>query len=213
MKKSLKKALALLCALSLTAALCAFPTFASGVEYDDAAGKFVFETTSTSNPTDLFENFKNAMPGDTLTQEILVKNKTDNHTTAKIYLRSLGAQSGSEELLSQLTLTVAQKGSSPFFEASADQTASLTEWLELGTMAPGGSITLTLTLSVPITLGNDFQDAVGALEWQFKAEEQEVPPSPQSGVTDTILPWIVLLTGAAAVTFLAFFFGKKQKEA
>lgn len=45
------------------------------------------------------------------------------------------------------------------------------EALATGTVPYNDNEVLELTLDVPITLGNEFQDAVGHLEWEFKVEE------------------------------------------
>lgn len=150
------------------------PVSASKATYDDVPEKYIFSTTSKEDPTDLFENFKNAMPGDTLTQTVVIENKNTNRMAVKMFLRSLGADEGSEAFLSKLTLTVKEKGKSPFFEAAADQKTGMADYRELGTVAPGGTVELEVSLSIPATLGNEYQNAVGKIKWQLKSEEQPI---------------------------------------
>lgn len=170
---SFKKVLTLLF-VALIAVSVALPASAAKATYDDVPEQYVFSTTSKEDPTDLFENFKDAMPGDTLTQSIVIENKNTNRMAVKMFLRSLGADEDSKAFLSKLTLTVKEKGKSPFFEAAADQKTGMEDYRELGTVAPGGTVELEVSLSIPATLGNEYQNAVGKIKWQLKSEEQPI---------------------------------------
>lgn len=167
------------------------------VTYDGNAGEFIFEPGTEYSPTDLFPNFKNVMPGDTITQKITVRNDPAKKCTAKIYMRSLGAEQGSENFLSQLNLTVSlAEGDKTFFKAPSDRKDGLAEWRCLGTFEPGADVTLDVTLEVPIELGNEFQNSVGYLDWQFRVEEFDAP---KTGDEIVIWPYI---TGLSVCTVL-----------
>ena len=142
------------------------------VTYSGDAGAFDFQAGSDHSATDLFPAFKDVMPGDTLTQTIFIRNNASDKTGIKIYLRALGAHEQSEEVLSKLMLTVSV-GDSTLFHAPADQTAQLSNWVNLGELGPRGEAELTVTLQVPTTLDSRFMDtvAVGYLDWQFMVEE------------------------------------------
>ena len=124
----------------------------------------------------------------------------------RLYLRSLGSESGSEEFLSQMTLTV-QAPTSTLFDAPAHETAQLTDWTELGTIAPGGDLELTVTLNVPLTMGNDFQSGIGYLDWQFKAQELE-DPTPPTG--DTYAPTLWPLMATLSMGAIAFLLSRRK---
>lgn len=142
----------------------------ASVLYEANAHEYVFSPGSDESPTDLFPNFKSVMPGDTLTQSIVVKNDSTKKVKARVYLRSLGGIE-ENEFLSQMNLEVVQVTDTELFDAPADQTAGLTDWTLLGTLMPGAEVNLNVNLQVPITMDNRFQEKVGKILWQFKVEE------------------------------------------
>ncbi len=185
------------------------------VTYDGNGRKFIFAPGSKESPTDLFDNFKGVMPGDTRTQEIRIKNHVSNQVKVKIYLRSLGGQADTAEFLSQLNLTVTQNGDSELFAAPAHQTGGLTDWVCLGTFYSGADIALNVTLEVPETVGNDFQDAVGKVDWQFKVEELPIDPTdPKPPDTGDMgyLPLYAVLASVGGIGILLFVAKKAQAE-
>ena len=181
------------------------------VTYEGKAKEFIFAPGSQYSPTDLFTNFKGVMPGDVLTEQIVVKNAKSTGVKVKIYMRSLGAQLDSDEFLSQMKLTVKQNGQAKLFEAPADQTAQLTEWTLLGTLSAGGEATLDVELNVPITMGNEFADEIGYLDWQFKVEE--IPETPKTGDTSNLVFYGGIAILSLALIAVILIMNKRKKTA
>lgn len=172
---SLVLALVLVCSMTVT-------SFASTVTYEGDAREFVFQPGSECSPTDLFTNFKGVMPGDTLTQVVNVKNDASKKVDVEILMKADGAvglydvsQEDSADFLKEMNLTVTAENGSELFNAPADQTAGLTDWVSLGHFKSGADVDLNVALNVPITMGNDFQQRIGALDWTFKVIEKPIP--------------------------------------
>ena len=189
------------------------------VTYSGNAGSFVFEPGSDHSLTDLFPNFKGVMPGDTLTQKITVKNNANNKVKVKIYIRSLGAHEDSLEFLSQLGLKVAKSEDNEMaymFDATANETAQLTDWVYLGTLYSGGEVNLDVTLNVPVELPNEYQNKIGYLDWEFMIEEFPVEPDdpkpPQTGDNSNMGLWFALMISSLAMLIILLVWRKKDKE-
>lgn len=215
----MKKLISLLLML-LVIFSCSVTAFAAdgNVTYTGNSGSIVFAPGSDESPTDLFPNFKGVMPGDSLEQKITVKNNASNKVKVKLYIRSLGAQPGSEEFLSQLKLRVSKSANNNMaymFDAAASEPAQLSGWVYLGTLYSGGTVNLDVILDVPVTMGNEFQNQIGYLDWEFKIEEfPKEPTDPEPPKTgDNSKPVLFgTLMGVFGVLLIVLFVLKKRPK-
>lgn len=190
------------------------------VTYSGDAGKFIFTPGSSDSPTDLFPNFKDVMPGDSIAQSITVKNDASNKVKVKIYMRSLGAHADSMEFLSKLRLRVEKSEENTMaymFDAAASETAQLTDWVCLGTLYSGGEVNLNVILDVPVELDNAYQQQIGYLDWEFMIEEYAIEPTdpepPKSGDDSPLWLWAGLGGMSLFVILILLFAEKRKKEA
>ena len=215
----MKKVSVLLLLVSMLLPMMSLLSYADGsVVYEGDAGEFVFSPGSKYSPTDLFTDFKSVMPGDSITQRITVRNDASKKVKVNIYMRSLGAHEDSTEFLSQLGLRVGIDQTSEMaymFDARADQTAQLTDWVLLGTLYSGGEVDLEVTLDVPITLDNNYKNLIGYLDWQFKVEEFPIEPDdptpPDTGDETDILMWGVVFGLSLGMLVVLVLYNKKKK--
>ena len=83
MKKTCKGILSLALTLLMLMGL-ATTAFADGrVTYDGSAREFIFAPGSEYSPTDLFTDFKNVMPGDSITQKVTIDNKVEKNSRSR----------------------------------------------------------------------------------------------------------------------------------
>lgn len=216
----MKKVFTLLCALSLLLSL-AVPVFAEdgNVTYSGNSGSIIFAPGSEYSPTDLFPNFKDVMPGDSITQAITVKNEANKKIKVRIYMRALGAHEDSEEFLSRLRLRVEKSADNTMeymFDAAASETAQLTDWVYLGTLYSGGKVNLNVILDVPTSLDNNFQELVGYLYWEFMIEERKIEPGdpqpPKTGDEFQGWLWFGLMGLSFTALVILLILGKRRKK-
>lgn len=217
MKKIISMLISLLVVTAMTCSLSICAYAAGTVTYSADSSKFIFEPGSSHSPTDLFTEYKGLMPGDSVRQDITVKNDSSYGVKVKLYVRSHGAHEDSVDFLSKLHLTVAKSENNEMaymFDAAADQTGGMTDWVYLGTLYSGGEVNLILNLDIPIELGNEYQDAIGYIDWEFKAEELPIDPDdpkpPQTGDNSNLYLYAMLasVSGIALVILIP----KRKKD-
>ena len=180
--------LILVALLVLSAAGTAF-AIAPSITYKGQQEGFYLQPGSEYTATDLFDNFKNVMPGDTLTEQITFHNEAKDSSFIKLYMKAQSHDSSQnplsekvaavseisqvEKFLSTLSMKVwngTDKSQKPVYDASPDQLDGLKEDVFMGNIRSGETVTLTVELSVPADLGNEYADGIGEVDWIFKAE-------------------------------------------
>ena len=207
--KRLKRLMVLLtlCALLLTVTGTAF----AAVTYDGTARDFIFDPVTAETPTDLFPGFQDVMPGDTVTQQLLIRNEAKKKVKVRLWLRALPTDEASKELLDKLQMRVVGPKDNVLFEAPAGETAQLTDWVKLGTLRSGGEITLTVMLDVPIELSSQLQDTAGYIQWEFRAEEIPVGSGSKTGdQTPLLILGVLCITSLLALVVL--FAARRNKK-
>lgn len=216
----MKKCVTFLCVCMLLLS-CVMPAFAvdGNVTYRENAGDFIFAPGSEYSPTDLFPEFKDVMPGDSITQPITVKNDASHKVKVKIYMRSLGAHEDSVDFLSKLHLRVEKSEENTMaymFDAAANETAQLTEWVCLGTLYSGGEVNLNVILDVPVELDNAYQQQIGYLDWEFMIEEFTIEPTdpepPKTGDDFKQWLWMSLMLLSLFAMLIVLFVSKREKR-
>jgi len=244
-------AMVMLLSLSMT-------TFAadSTITFMGRSQGFSFKPGSEYTATDLFDNFKDVMPGDKLTEIIQIKNEAADCDYIKLYMRAVAHdengnpltyseafeqldgkdQSGEnqtpvdgqrdetvatmQDFLAQLSMKV-YNGETLLYEASPEELGGLHTNVYLASLRKGESAKLTVELSVPISLGNEYANRVGEVDWVFLAEGLDDPkppqntpsseqpgkkpgPSPKTGDSSPILLYsvIVFITGSVLIVLL-----------
>ena len=225
MRKSIKSFASLGMAISMLLGMSTLSLAAdSSVSYEGGAEKYVFLPGSDYTDSDLFDNFKGVMPGDVLEQKIIVTNKTDDCDYVKIYMRAVAHDEvknplsetvadatdivSMQDFLSQLSMKI-WNGSELIYEATPDELDGLAENVLLGSFELGESTELTVELTVPIELGNEYANRVGEVDWVFVAEELN-HPTPETGDHSNVMIYIVMM--AIALTAVVVILKKRTNK-
>lgn len=201
MKKTWKRISALLLLVLLLAAMPATAFAAdSVVSFNGKLLGLGFQPGSGYTLTDLFDNFKNVMPGDVLEENITVQNNATDCSYIKVYLKAVVHDEAGNPLTYNEAFenadgkdqaevagvrdeTVASmqnflrqlnmkiyNGSTLIYDSTPDQAGALVNSVLLGQLNRGASLQLRVVLSVPIDMGNEYANRVGEVDWVFTAE-------------------------------------------
>ena len=200
--KKLTMIVALVLVVALAAGLGIWATGEANIPtvtyYDGSDGTnahFTFTHTGKGSDTNLFPNFSDCMPGDSLTQTIRVQADSKNGAQgAKIYLRAeidgdASAKEGSaityNDVLDHISMTVSKNGvvlasnkTAKLF-SQLDATEGLKSNVFIAEVSPKTDpVDLDVTIEVDPAMGNAFQEAAAHITFVFSVEDNEVPPPP-----------------------------------
>ncbi len=200
MTKTLKRISSLALSGLLAASLTLTAYAADSTVTYKGKDNWVFNPGSGYTSSDLFDGFKNVMPGDVRAEKIDIKNEANSCDYIKVYLQAVphdengnpltydedfeeadGKASASDaerdetiatmaDFLSQLSMQVSN-GEEIIYEASPDELGGLKEPVFLASLRRGTSVSLDVELQVPIEMGNEYAYRVGEVDWKFLIEE------------------------------------------
>lgn len=204
--KKLTMIVALVLVVALAAGLGIWATGDANIPtvtyYDGTDGTnahFTFTHTGDGSGTNLFPNFSNCMPGDSLTQTIRVQADSKNGVQgAKIYLHAEidGNASAKEDsdisyndVIEHIGMTVSKNGvviasnkTAKLFsqlDAADDLKSNVFSNVFIAEVGPKTDpVDLDVTIDVDPAMGNAFQEAAAHITFVFSVEDNELPPPP-----------------------------------
>ncbi len=186
MKKSCKAVFSLVLMLLIVMSLSSTAFAASpSITFKGFTSGFDFQPGSEYTETDLFNSFKNVMPGDTVTETITFTNSASDCDFVNLYMRAEAHDETANplspkvadketiaamtEFLSKLSMKV-WNGTELIYDAAPNELGGLGSNKFLGTFRSGETATLKVELSVPNDLDNKFADRIGEVDWIFHVE-------------------------------------------
>ena len=158
---------------------------APSITFKGFTSGFDFQPGSEYTETNLFNSFKNVMPGDTVTETITFTNSASDCDFVNLYMRAEAHDETANplspkvaeketvaamtEFLSKLSMKV-WNGTELIYDAAPNELGGLGSNKFLGTFRSGETATLKVELSVPNDLDNKFADRIGEVDWIFHVE-------------------------------------------
>lgn len=156
---------------------------------------------------DLFENFKGVMPGQSLTQDIILRNETSRKL--RVFIRGKAMGEAERAFLQHASLQGRVNGRL-IFDYKGPAT-DLSRESVLAVLPARSSAVMTVSLSTPISLGNEFQSTSYVYGWLFRAEDDLVdsdqdnkPPATGATLHYLLLPLPFILAGAFFLLLLVW---------
>lgn len=204
--------------IELTFAFSSLPA----VCYDGKEKELVIQNTWE---TDLFREFKNLVPGDIVTQSILLQFDNISRKT-NLYLRAEASDgSGLPENI-MLKVYVADRLIS---ESDLNSQDTLKENTPLYEFTQSEEVEIKAVLEIPTEIGNEIADRKKEIRWIFTVQEEDVPEedskpedtvredtvieavSPETGDNNRLLGWL-FLNMCSVIGFFLFLFRRKTQK-
>ena len=130
-----------------------------------------FEFTNAGSGNDLFTKMSNVMPGDSITQDIVVRAANISGQRAQISLKAEPALEGSNGRTGMETLLNSGKVTLEVYQGSnLLATGKLAEGVSLGRLNNNQSLNLTVKLDIAKEAGNEIAGLNGEIDWVFYGE-------------------------------------------
>ena len=231
MKKVFSLLLALMLVMSLAVPAAAAETGGILTFFREGKNNTFSCTPGVQTATDLFDDgFKNVMPGDKITGYVYIKGnfKSFSEDSLKVWMRAMTHSATDNkpehtgitnvnhmnDFLSLLTLRVynESKDGVKIFEGKANELDGLKENVYLGSFRKNGAILLRVELDVPITMGNEFKNDIGEVDWVFTVEAYDDPSYDNPKTGDYIMMAVAVMAVSAAALIVILAVKRKKKK-
>ena len=185
-----------------------------GVEFSGTSHRLV------AIPQDFFANLPAMMPGDTVSDKIIISNTTSD--TAEILFGTqipVQSQEG-KDLISNLKLVIRNSSDRVIYEGKLSA-EPLNVPVSLGTFRPGQQDELSFSISMPPELKNAYALRKGDVKWVFSVRGEETVPTSYKGSTPTtpvrtgddtkLLPYLLMAAGALLTVAGLAVYKKRRK--
>lgn len=154
-------------------------------------------------PSDFFSNIGTAMPGDQLSDTVLLKNTTKGN--AELFFHTALPDTLTREqkdLLKQIALSISLEGNELY--RGDLESASLHSDISLGTYPSQSTKNFDFTLTIPPELKNQYALADTIVRWVFSVHQDGKPTPAATGDTMMYLPF--LLAGIGGIISISIYF-------
>lgn len=152
------------------------------VIYEGQAERFVFIPEST----DLFRNFKNVYPGDSINQSIQINNNSDK--TVSVYLRAETVDKEYCDFLDKINLCVSTADGRIISDSKASEQGGLKNNVLIGTFDSGENTSLYVKLNADRFMDNSCQNRTGEVRWIFSVTEADDSSETSKPTNSDIIP-------------------------